>query len=92
MPLLKHAIKKMKQDAKKTRRNNVYRNRLTTRIKEIEKAVHDKELEKLPEMLKAAYSIIDTACKKNLIKKNNAARKKSRLARLVDEALNNKKK
>ena len=91
MPILKHAIKKMKQDAKKTRRNNVYRNRLTTRMKELEQAVHDKQADKLPELLKSVYSIIDTAQKKNLIKKNNAARKKSRMARLVDSVLNKKK-
>ncbi len=90
MPLLKHAIKKMKQDVKKNRRNNVYRNRLVTRMKDLEKAVHDKEADKLPELLKAVYSIIDTAQKKNLIKKNNAARKKSRMARLVDTVLNSK--
>ncbi|MDP2691297.1 MAG: 30S ribosomal protein S20 [bacterium] len=87
MPLLKHAIKKMKQDVQKTRRNNVYRNRLTTRMKDIEKAIHDKKHDELPALLKNAYSIIDTACKKNLIKKNNASRKKSRMARIVNEAL-----
>lgn len=86
MPILKHAIKKMKQDVVKTRRNNVYRNRLTSKMKELEKAVHNKEADKLPELLKNVYSIIDTAAKKNLIKKNNAARKKSRMARLVAEA------
>lgn len=91
MPIIKSAIKKMKQDVRKTRRNNVYRNRLTTRMKEIEKAIHDKQNDKLPALLTACYSIIDTACKKNLIKKNNASRKKSRLARLVNEALGGKK-
>ena len=87
MPIIKSAIKKMKQDVKKNRRNNVYRNRLVTRMKELEKAVHDKQLDKLPELLKDVYSIIDTASKKNLIKKNNASRKKSRMARIVTEAL-----
>lgn len=91
MPILKHAIKKMKQDVKKNRRNNVYRNRLVTRMKELEKAVHDKQADQLPEMLKATYSIIDTAQKKNLIKKNNAARKKSRMARLVASVLGESK-
>lgn len=30
------------------------------------------------------YSIIDTACKKNIIHPNNAARKKSRLAKALN--------
>jgi len=87
MPIIKSAIKKMKQDVKKTARNNVYRNRLTTHMKELMKAAHDKDLDKLPELLKKTYSTIDTAAKKNLIKKKNAAHKKSRMARIVDEAL-----
>lgn len=89
MPIIKSAIKKMKQDIRKTKRNNVYRNRLLTRIKELRQAAQEKRTDQLPDLLKKAYSIIDTAYKKNLIKKNNAARKKSQMARLVDEALNN---
>lgn len=73
----------MHQDAKRRLRNNVYRARLKSRLKEIKKAVAEKQAEKLPEMLKNAYSIIDTALKKNLIKKNNANRKKSNVARMV---------
>lgn len=87
MPILKHAIKKMKQDVRATARNNVYRNRLVSRMKELTKAAHAKELDKLPELLKNAYSIIDTAAKKNLIKKKNAARKKSNMAKLVAQAM-----
>ncbi len=39
-----------------------------------------KEAEK---MLASAFAAIDKAAKKGVIKKNNAARKKSRLSRLV---------
>ncbi len=51
-------------------------------IKKIEKtAKTDKKgAEKL---LSSAFAIIDKAAKKGVIKKNNAARKKSRLAKLV---------
>lgn len=51
-------------------------------IKKIEKTVKEdkKEAEK---MLSSAYAIIDKGAKRGVIKKNNAARKKSRLARLV---------
>ncbi|MDF2379026.1 MAG: 30S ribosomal protein S20 [Candidatus Gracilibacteria bacterium] len=83
MPLLKHAIKKMKQDKKKTIRNNVFRNRLTSRMKELTNAVKEQKIADLPKLLTSAYKAIDTACKKNLIKKNNAARKKSRMAKMV---------
>jgi len=87
MPIIKSAIKKMKQDIKKTSRNNVYRNRLMTKMKDLRKAAHDKQIDKLPELLRSAYSIIDTAAKKNLIKPKNASRKKSQMAKLVAEAM-----
>jgi len=87
MPIIKSAKKKMKQDIVKTKRNNIVRNRLTSRMKELTKAVKEHQLTELPKLLTEAYKIIDTACKKNLIKKNNAARKKSRMARIVNEEL-----
>ena len=90
MPILKSAIKKMKQDVKKTKRNMVYRNRLTTKIKELNHASHNKQVDKLPELLKSVYSIIDTAAKKNLIRKKNAARKKSNMAKAVSLAMAHK--
>ena len=51
-------------------------------IKKIQKIVKTdkKEAQKI---LSSAYAIIDKAAKRGVIKKNNAARKKSRLTRLV---------
>jgi ribosomal protein S20 len=57
-------------------------------MKELTKAAHDNKTAELPELLKGAYSIIDTAFKKNLIKRNNAARKKSNMAKAVATAMN----
>lgn len=88
MPVIKSAIKKMRQDVKRTERNNVVRNRLKSKMKELTKAAHDNKVAELPELLKGAYSIIDTAFKKNLIKRNNAARKKSNMAKAVATAMN----
>ncbi len=42
--------------------------------------------EKAKAILAEVYSVIDTAAKKNIIHKNNAARKKSRMAIMVDKA------
>jgi small subunit ribosomal protein S20 len=39
--------------------------------------------EEAVKMLSNAYSIIDKAAKRGVIKKNNAARKKARLSRIV---------
>lgn len=42
--------------------------------------IKDGKLEEANKFIAHAYSVIDTACKKQLIHPNNAARKKSRLA------------
>ncbi len=51
-------------------------------IKKIEKITKTDKKEAV-KMLSSAFSIIDKAAKSNVIKKNNAARKKSRLARIT---------
>jgi len=51
-------------------------------IKKIEKVAKTDKAEAL-KLVSSAFAIIDKAAKKNVIKKNNAARKKSRLSRLV---------
>ena len=51
-------------------------------IKKIEKLSKTDKAE-ATKMLSSAYQVIDKATKRGVIKKNNAARKKSRLTRLV---------
>ena len=51
-------------------------------IKKIEKIVKTDKKEAL-KMLSSAFAIIDKAAKGGVIKKNNAARKKSRLSRIT---------
>ena len=48
--------------------------------------IKEGNLEEAKKVLPLVYSIIDKACKKNIIHKNNAGRKKSRLARALNEA------
>lgn len=79
MPIIKSAIKRMKQTAKRRERNvGIKRD-----IKSAVKAFIAKPSQKA---LSEAQSEIDTAVKKKLIKKNTAARRKSNLAKLAKEA------
>ena len=79
MPIIKSAIKRMKQTAKRNARNvGIKRD-----IKEATKAFL---AQPTSEGLSAAHSEIDTAVKKNLIKKNTAARRKAQLAKVAKEA------
>lgn len=78
MPLLKSAIKKMRQDKKKTKINKK-RTRMYTKQIQIVKKTKKKE-----DALKA-YSLIDKAKNKKLIHKNKASRLKSFVARIISK-------
>lgn len=75
MPIIKSAIKKMRKDKKRTLRNKTKKVALKKLIKTLRK-------NPTPSNLTAVYSALDKAAKVNLIKKNKAARLKSRLSRL----------
>lgn len=83
MPLIKSAIKKAKQDLTRTERNRHFKTKMQTMYKNIQKFVSSWETAKATAFISEAFSSIDTACKKGLIHKNNAANKKSLLAKLT---------
>lgn len=79
MPIIKSAIKRMKQTAKRRERNvGIKRD-----IKTATKAFMTKPT---AEGLSAAQSELDTAVKKGLLKKATASRRKSSLAKIAKDA------
>lgn len=76
MPILKNAKKALRVSKRKT----IVNSRVRSRVKTLGDAFR-----KHPtvETLASAYSALDTAVKKNLLKKNKAARVKSQLSKLV---------
>lgn len=79
MPIIKSAIKRMKQTAKRRERNVATKRDVKSAVKAF--------LEKPTATgLSKAQSEIDTAVKKNLVPKNTAARRKASLAKVAKEA------
>lgn len=76
MPLIKSAIKKLRRDNKRKLENRAVRVTVRKSIKEARISVSQEDVSK-------AFSLIDKAVKKGLIKKNTAARKKSQLAKVL---------
>ncbi len=76
MPILKSAIKKLRQDRKRTKINRIKKDALKELIKKAKKS-------KILEAVKKAQSAIDKAAKTHLIHRNKATRLKSRLSKLV---------
>ena len=80
MPTIKSAKKRMRQSAKLRTRNREQRGALRTAIKQVRQAENANSAQ---EAYKLAERLLDRAAGKGLIKKNNAARNKRRLAKVV---------
>lgn len=83
MPITKSAKKALRGSLKKKAINDRNKKNVKETIKNIEKLVKEKNKDEAKKLLPKAYSAIDKACKKGVIKKNNASRKKSRLSRIT---------
>jgi small subunit ribosomal protein S20 len=81
MPQHKSAIKRMRQNEKRRNHNRVRRSKMRTLIKNVLTSTEKKEAEK---HLKPAVSHIDKMTNKGVIHPNNAARKKARLTKHVN--------
>jgi ribosomal protein S20 len=79
MPIIKSAKKRMKQAATAKARNQNTKRSLRAEIKGLMAAIEAKDTKKAAEALKKVQSNLDKTVKKNVLKKNTAARKLSRL-------------
>lgn len=82
MPEHKSCKKRLHSDAKKRNNNKYVKKTIKTSIKKFKNIKSKEEMQK---MLPHVYSLIDKAVKKGVIHKNNAARRKSRLASYVNK-------
>lgn len=85
MPNMKNAKKAVKVIAKKNESNNNFEASMKTAIKNVEKAVLNKDKAKATDNLKTAIKKIDKAASKGVAAKNFVARNKSRLSKKVNE-------
>lgn len=76
MPVIKSAIKKLRQDKKREKRNDEFREKLQNALKLAKKTG-------TPAKISEAVSLLDKAAKNHIIHKNKAARLKSRLNKPV---------
>ena len=84
MANIKSAKKRILVNQTKAARNKAIRSEVKTSIKKVEAAVAANDKAAAVEALKAATSVIEAAASKGVYHKNNAARKVSRLAKLVN--------
>ena len=86
MPVIKSAQKQMRVNEKKRLRNKSIRSLTKTNITRAERLIFSGELELAQKAVVAAISSLDKAAEKGVIHPNNAARRKSRLMKKLNEA------
>jgi small subunit ribosomal protein S20 len=82
---IKSAVKRHKQNLKRRTRNRLRKSRVKTHVKAVKLALLEKDIDRARELLPKAMREIHKAASKGALHKNNASRKISRLARLVDQ-------
>ncbi len=85
MANIKSAIKRNKQNEKKRIRNRVYRGEARTFVARARTAIQGKDAEAAKAATLEAISALDKAAQKGVVHKNNAARRKSRLMKLLTQ-------
>ena len=85
MPVTKSAKKQMRVDEKRQLRNKSIRSQCKTNVTKAERLIFSGELETAQKAVVAAISSLDKAVVKGIIHLNNAARRKARLMKKLNE-------
>jgi len=84
MPIKKSAKKALRQSLRRRARNIKKKEKIKSLLKKVRNLISQEKIEKTKELLPQIYKILDKAVKTGLIKRNTAAREKSRITRLID--------
>lgn len=84
MPNIKSSAKRVSLSRAQNAKNKAERSALRTAVKKFDTAVAEGNKEAAATTFKAAVTAVDKAAGKNLIHKNNAANKKSKMAKRLN--------
>jgi small subunit ribosomal protein S20 len=87
MPQRRTAKKALRQTKKKQLKNLKVKGQIKTAIKKLKKSLTAKNASESEQALRQAYKALDKAAGKKVIHRNKAAKKKSRLTRLLKKTL-----
>ena len=83
MPIIKSAKKALRQTRRRTIRNLRRKEAYRKVLKQIRKLLAAKKIKETEALVPQAYKALDKAAKTGVLKKNAAAKKKSRLMKLI---------
>lgn len=85
MPITKSAKKALRQSLRRRARNIQKKEKIKNLIKQVRSLVSQKKAEEAKKLLPQVYKLLDKAAKTGLIKKNTAARRKSKISRQIQK-------
>jgi small subunit ribosomal protein S20 len=83
----KSAIKNIRKSERRREHNMVFRSRARTLVKKARQLIQAGDLEQAQETARLAAKALDKAAQRRVIHPNNAARRKSRLMKRLNSAL-----
>ena len=86
MPTIKSAFKSLRQNKERAKKNKVVKSQILALVKKARKAILIKDKKLAEKWLKEVIKVLDKAVQRGIIKKNTAARKKSRLVKLFNSS------
>jgi small subunit ribosomal protein S20 len=81
----KSAIKRLRSSERRRLRNRLYITKARTAVKKARHLMDEGHVDEAREAVHVAISVLDKAAQKGIIHKNNAARRKSRLLRRLNQ-------
>lgn len=81
----KSALKRIRQSEKRRIYNRTYRNRARTYVKKANQTIETGDVQAAIQATREAIKDLDMAARRGVIHKNNAARRKSRLMKKLNE-------
>ena len=86
MANLRSSIKRIRSSRRRATYNRITRSTASTYIKKARRLIEHGQIQEASEVVKQAISALDRAAQKGVIHRNNAARRKSRLVKQLNEA------
>ncbi|UCC53373.1 MAG: 30S ribosomal protein S20 [Anaerolineaceae bacterium] len=86
MANIQSAKKRIRQTARRSQRNRVYRTSARTYIKRSRQLISEGDLDEADLVARQAYKTLDKAARRRVIHPRNAARRKGRLMAALDKA------
>ena len=91
MPIKTAGKKALRTSQRNHKINQKIKTALNSSIKKFNELIKDNKIEEAKKELNKCYKALDKAAKKNVIKKNTASRKKSRLTKNLNKSGKSKK-